>query len=131
MPEKPQTEDLSRRVLECVNSMDCYPDMYIMKTDSRKFGVVCIRASTANNNDWARDVIQTQDGNYVVTGTWNDDGWNSTVTLRKYDTGGDLMWFKNFNNSTANESYEIIETSEGDLVLLDTPERSTASISGL
>lgn len=102
---------------ECVNSMDCYPDMYIMKTDSEgNLEWYVLEASTANNNDWARDVIQTQDGNYVVTGTWNDDGWNSTVTLRKYDTGGDLMWFKNFNNSTANESYEIIETSEGDLV---------------
>ena len=26
------------------------------------------------------------------------------------------MWVKNYNNNDANESYEIIETSEGDLV---------------
>ena len=44
-----------------------------------------IEASSNNNNDWGRDVIQTQDGNYVITGTWNDDGWNSKAALRKYN----------------------------------------------
>ncbi len=102
---------------ECVNSMDCYPDMYILKTDSDgNLEWFVLEESPGNNNDWARDAIQTQDGNYVVTGTWNDDGWNSTAALRKYDTSGELMWVKNYNNSTANESYEIIETDEGDLV---------------
>tara|TARA_B100000029_G_scaffold515720_1_gene624211 strand:+ start:1324 stop:2601 length:1278 start_codon:yes stop_codon:yes gene_type:complete len=102
---------------ECVNSMDCYPDMYIMKTDADgNLEWYVLEASGNNNNDWARDAIQTQDGNYVVTGTWNDDGWNSKASLRKYDTNGQLMWAKNFNNSTANEAYELIETDEGDLV---------------
>ena len=102
---------------ECVNSMDCYPDMYIMKTDSDgNIEWSLIDESPNNNNDWARDAIQTQDGNYVVTGTWNDDGWNSTAALRKYDTNGNFMWVNNYNNSTANESYEIIETGDGDLV---------------
>ena len=102
---------------ECVNSMDCYPDMFILKTDSE--GNVewsKIDGSPNNNNDWGRDAIQTQDGNFVVTGTWNDDGWNSTAALRKYDADGNFMWVNNYNNSTANESYEILETREGDLV---------------
>ena len=102
---------------ECVNSMDCYPDMYIVKTDANgneEWSV--LEQSPGNNNDWGRDIIQTQDGNYVVTGTWNDDGWNSTAALRKYDSNGELMWMNNYNNNTANESFEIIETSDGDLV---------------
>ena len=102
---------------ECVTSMDCYPDMYIMKTDSdgnvEWFQLV---QSGNNNNDWARDAIQTQDGNYVITGTWNDDGWNSKAALRKYDTNGELMWAYNYSSSVANEAYEVIETDEGDLV---------------
>ena len=102
---------------ECVRNMDCYPDMFILKTDadgneewSR------IEASSNNNNDWGRDAIQTQDGNYVVAGTWNDDGWNSKASLRKYDINGDLMWSNTYSNSTANEAYELLETNEGDLV---------------
>ena len=102
---------------ECVNSMDCYPDMYIMKTDSDgNLEWSVLEASGNNNNDWARDAIETQDGNFVVTGTWNDDGWNSKASLRKYGTNGELLWAKNYNNSTANEAYELIETDEGDLV---------------
>ena len=102
---------------ECNTSMDCYPDMYILKTDSD--GVVQwskTESSANNNNDWARDVIQTSDGNYVIAGTWNDDGWNSKASLRKYDTSGELIWGNIYTNSVANEAYELIETDEGDIV---------------
>ena len=97
--------------------MDCYPDMYILKTNSD--GVVQwskTESSANNNNDWARDVIQTSDGNYVIAGTWNDDGWNSKASLRKYDTSGELIWGNIYTNSVANEAYELIETDEGDIV---------------
>tara|TARA_B100000963_G_scaffold14747_1_gene11315 strand:- start:1170 stop:2585 length:1416 start_codon:yes stop_codon:yes gene_type:complete len=102
---------------ECNTSMDCYPDMYILKTDSD--GAVQwskTESSANNNNDWARDVIQTSDGNYVIAGTWNDDGWNSKASLRKYDTSGELIWGNIYTNSVANEAYELIETDEGDIV---------------
>ena len=102
---------------ECNTSMDCYPNMYILKTDSD--GVVQwskTESSANNNNDWARDVIQTSDGNYVIAGTWNDDGWNSKASLRKYDTSGELIWGNIYTNSVANEAYELIETDEGDIV---------------
>ena len=102
---------------ECNTSMDCYPDMYILKIDSD--GVVQwskTESSANNNNDWARDVIQTSDGNYVIAGTWNDDGWNSKASLRKYDISGELIWGNIYTNSVANEAYELIETDEGDIV---------------
>ena len=102
---------------ECNTSMDCYPDMYILKIDSD--GVVQwskTESSANNNNDWARDVIQTSDGNYFIAGTWNDDGWNSKASLRKYDTSGELIWGNIYTNSVANEAYELIETDEGDIV---------------
>ena len=102
---------------ECNTSMDCYSDMYILKTDSD--GVVQwskTESSANDNNDWARDVIQTSDGNYVIAGTWNDDGWNSKASLRKYDTSGELIWENIYTNSVANEAYELIETDDGDIV---------------
>ena len=102
---------------ECVDKMDCYPDMFILKTDSdgnEEWSRV--DGSANNNNDWARDAIQTQDGNFVVAGTWNDDGWNSKASLRKYDMNGELLWAKNYSSATANEAYELLETDEGDIV---------------
>ena len=96
---------------ECISSMDCYPDMFILKTDSNgNIEWFKVEGSDDNNNDWARDCIQTQDGNYVITGTWDDDGWNSKAALRKYNASGELIWAYNFSSSVANESYEILET---------------------
>ena len=102
---------------ECTTSMDCYPDMFILKTDSegnKEWSV--IDGSGDNNNDWARDAIQTQDGNFVVTGTWDDDGWNSKAALKKYDANGQVIWSKTYTSSVANESYELLQTNEGDIV---------------
>ena len=103
---------------ECDTLPGCYPDMYILKTDFS--GNIEWEKSdgTGENNDWARDVIQTQDGNYVITGTWNDDGWNSKASLRKYSTSGDLIWSKTFSSSTANEGNSILEDSNGDIVFV-------------
>ena len=103
---------------ECDTLPGCYPDIYLLKTD----GAGTIEweqwIGTAENNDWARDVIETQDGNFVITGTWNDDGWNSKAMLRKYSHSGEFMWGKTFTSSTANEGNSLIETSDGSLILV-------------
>jgi hypothetical protein len=103
---------------ECDTLPGCYPDIYLLKTNSSGTIEWEISDGTSNNNDWARDVVQTQDGNYVVTGTWNDDGWNSKAMIRKYSTSGALIWGKTFSSSTANEGNSLVETSDGSLVFV-------------
>jgi len=102
---------------ECDTLPGCYPDIYLLKTNGsgsieweQSFG-------TAENNDWARDVIETQDGNFVITGTWDDDGWNSKAMLRKYSDTGSLIWSQTFTSSVANEGNSLIEASDGSLIL--------------
>tara|TARA_A100001015_G_C14978359_1_gene708324 strand:+ start:579 stop:1823 length:1245 start_codon:yes stop_codon:yes gene_type:complete len=102
---------------ECDTLPGCYPDIYIVKTNSSGAKEWEIADGTTENNDYARDIIQTSDGNYVITGTWNDDGWNSKVMLRKYSNDGDLLWNNVFSSSTANEGNSIIETSNGDFII--------------
>ena len=103
---------------ECDTLPGCYPDIYLLKTDFS--GNVEWEQSdgTAENNDWARDVIETQDGSFMITGTWNDDGWNSKAALRKYSSSGDLIWGKTFSNSTANEGNALMEISDGSIVFV-------------
>jgi hypothetical protein len=102
---------------ECDTLPGCYPDIYLLKTDGS--GTIEWEISDGtSNNDWSRDVVQTQDGNFVITGTWNDDGWNSKAMLRKYSSSGELMWGQLYNSSTANEGNSLIETSDGSLVLV-------------
>ena len=87
---------------ECDTLPGCYPDIYLLKTDGS--GTVDWEKydGTSDNNDWARDVIQTQD-DFVVTGTWNDNGNNSKAMLRKYSSTGELIWDEIYSSSVANE----------------------------
>ena len=103
---------------ECDTLPGCYPDIYLLKTNST--GTIEWEKwdGTSENNDWSRDVIETQDGNFVITGTWNDDGWNSKAMLRKYSGTGSLIWGQTFSSSTANEGSSLIETADGSFVFV-------------
>ena len=59
---------------ECDTLPGCYPDIYIVKTNSSGAIEWEVSDGTSQSNDYARDIHQTSDGNFVVTGTWNDDG---------------------------------------------------------
>ena len=116
-----QTSDggfISTGYYECDTLPGCYPDIYLLKIDGSGTIEWEISDGTSENNDWPRDVIETQDGNFVITGTWNDDGWNSKAMLRKYSNSGELMWGQIYSSSTANEGNSLIETSDGNLVLV-------------
>ena len=101
---------------ECDTLPGCYPDIYLLKTDGS--GTIDWEKydGTSDNNDWARDVIQTQD-DFVVTGTWNDNGNNSKAMLRKYSSTGVLIWDEIYSSSAANEINSMLETADGDFIL--------------
>ena len=73
---------------------------------------------SANKNDWGEDVLETQDGGFVVTGTQDDDGDNAKAILRKYSSTGSLLWNKTFSSSDYNEGISLMETSDGNLVFV-------------
>ena len=102
---------------EC-DDMDCYPDLYLLKTDSEGAVEWEISDGTEENNEWAKDVIETDDEHLVITGVWNDDGWNSKAFLRKYTKNGELVWHKTFSNSTANEGNALMENSDNELIFV-------------
>ena len=102
---------------ECDTLPGCYPDLYLLKTDESGNIIWELIDSGTENNDWARDFIETADGEYVVTGTWNDNGNNSKAMLRKYSNTGELIWHEIYSSSAANEINEIIETADGNYVL--------------
>ncbi len=102
---------------EC-NSMDCYPELYLLKTDSEGNIEWETSDGTPENNEWAKDIIETSDNHLVITGVWNDDGWNSKAFLRKYTKNGELVWHQIFSNSTANEGNALIESANGELIFV-------------
>ena len=93
-------------------------DLWVIKTDEsgnlqweKSYG-------TNNKNNWGADIIEYSDGGYVVTGAKNDDGDNADAILRKYNSDGSLLWSETYSSSSYNEGISLMETSEGDLVLV-------------
>ena len=93
-------------------------DLWIIKTDES--GNIQWEESygTNNKNNWGSDIIEYSDGGYIVTGTKNDDGDNANATLRKYNSGGSLLWSETYSSSDYDEGISLIETSDGNFVLV-------------
>ena len=93
-------------------------DLWVIKTDEsgnlqweKSYG-------TNNKNNWGEDIIESSDGDFVVTGTKNDDGDNANATLRKYDSDGSLLWSETYSSSDYNEGISLMETSDGNFVFV-------------
>ena len=71
-----------------------------------------------NKNSWAENIIESQDGNYVVLGTTDDDGDNAKALLQKYNYSGNLLWSQTYTSSNYNEGISLIEDTAGDLVFV-------------
>ena len=92
--------------------------LWVIKTDASGNMEWQETVGTADKNDWGEDVIETEDGGFVITGTQNDDGFNSKAFLRKYSSSGDLLWNKTYSGSDYNEGISLIETSDGKIVFV-------------
>ncbi len=83
------------------------------------------------NNDRAYDVVQTNDGGFLMVGNTESDDFDITNPLGSYDYWvvkidalGNLQWQKNYGGSGIEIAYSITKTTDGNyLVLGDT--RST------
>lgn len=77
-----------------------------------------------SGEDRAKKIIQTQDGNFVILGTvFSNDGdvtnnhGGVDFWLIKIDEQGNLLWEKTFGGSSADQGTDVIEMTNGDLVI--------------
>ena len=95
--------------------------IYVLKTDSlgnsewsKTFGEY--------NQGQAYSIIQNIDGSFILLGYTNN--YPSTpekyeqILLIKMNTVGDTLWTKGFDLHTHNQGYEIIQTSNGEYVIV-------------
>jgi hypothetical protein len=91
-------------------------DMWLVKTNangdslwSRRYG--------GSNDDRASEVIQTEDGNYLLAGmTASFGAGNWDMWLVKIHTNGDSLWSRTYGGPNDDWANAVIETSDGDYV---------------
>lgn len=67
--------------------------------------------------DRARKTIQTKDGNYIVIGTTNGFGSAGNAFMMKVGANGNILWLKDYTGINEEEAHDVIELSNGNLVL--------------
>ncbi len=67
--------------------------------------------------DWGRAVKQTPDDGYVVTGISG-----SQLMLARITEGGTVEWVQKYGSAYGEEGLEVIETNEGEFVMLSNTE---------
>ncbi len=88
-------------------------DIWVMKLD--RFGQELWRQYFGNADfDWANDLIETRDGNYVIAGYTRDErtGKNNAWVFQ-INRHGEMMWSRNYGGEDADEARSIVQTHDG------------------
>jgi len=65
-------------------------------------------------------IIETEDRGFIVLGNKNSGSSNSDIAVLKLDASGNLSWEKTFGRSANESASKVIQTEEGDLVIVGT-----------
>ena len=90
-----------------------HDDVWLLRLTSDG-DVLWSRAYGAEEDDEARDVIQTADGGFAVTGFTRGFGvYYSEAILLKVDAGGELEWMRTIGGKDDDEGVSIVELPSG------------------
>ncbi len=77
------------------------------------------------NNDRSYDVLQTDDGGYIMIGNTESDDFDITNSKGSYDfwavritSAGELLWAKNYGGSGIEIAYGIIKSQDGNYFII-------------
>ena len=99
-------------------------DIFVMKTDMS--GTMIWRTVLGGTNvDYVTDIIETGNGDFILTGnsksndndiTGNHGNYDALVV--KLDNSGTIVWQKSFGGSTTDKATSVVEMSNGNFIVL-------------
>ena len=112
-----ETADGGFVVTGYMDSLGNNSQVYLLKTDSN--GNLLWEKNFGESGYYrGQSVIETTDRGLVVTGSYGpSSGGRSQCYLLKTDSAGNILWEKNFGDSTYTNGYSVIETADGGLVV--------------
>ena len=92
---------------------------WIFKTD--ELGEILWSKTYKKNNatdTWAEDVVESSNGDFILTGNQKNDGNKAHAMLRRYSAAGEIIWHKTYTRADYNEGISLIETSGENIVFV-------------
>lgn len=87
-------------------------DIWLVKTDSNG-NLEWDKTFGTQNNENANHLITTDDGGYLIVGTYTPIGFvDRDVWVIKTDSAGDVLWNKTYGGSGDDKPWRIIKTSD-------------------
>jgi hypothetical protein len=75
------------------------------------------RTLGGTNSDVGRSVVQTSDGELVVTGYTHSFAGYYDLLLSKFDASGNYLWSRTLGGTSTDYSLSVVQTSDGGLVV--------------
>jgi len=92
-------------------------DIAIMKFDNNQKKQWSITANI-DFKDWANDIVQTNDGGYIVGGVTCNSTGSSDIIVLKIDKNGLLEWKYSVGGNGSESVYSVKQTSDNGFVLV-------------
>ena len=91
-------------------------DFYVVKTDSVG-DTLWTRTFDSWMDDYARSILATTDGGYVIAGYAGYSGTMNSSYIVKIDSIGDVLWTRTIYGLSYNEAYSIHPTIDGGFIV--------------
>ncbi|MCP4580006.1 MAG: T9SS type A sorting domain-containing protein [candidate division Zixibacteria bacterium] len=91
-------------------------DVYVIKTDAHG-EIDWTYHSGGVVDDGANCIIQTSNGDYMISGYTACAGGNNNIYVEKISSFGTNIWYWGFHPGSDNMAYSIVEASDGDYVV--------------
>jgi len=107
------------------NITDC--DLYVMKTDNNG-NIVWEKTFGGTKPEYAYSMCETTDGKYLIVGySQSFGGGDYDIYLVKIDGSGNKIWEKTYGGFGNDEGTGIVQTNDGNYVIVGTTSSNTSS----
>jgi hypothetical protein len=91
-------------------------DVYLLKIDPAG-NIIWQKNLGGFGNEEGREIIKTNDGNYVIVGTTNSNTSSQNAFLMKVDLSGAVLWTKYYGGPDKEYGNSVQQFSDGSLIL--------------
>ena len=92
-------------------------NFYVIKTDRQGSEIWTKSYGRGQMYDYGTDILETEDGGYILTGTTKSGGGNNVFYLVKLANNGTKLWTKSFGGPEKEWGSSAILTKDGYIVL--------------